>query len=376
MPTKLRSKSLVEVAKAAGVSTATVSRVLNDLPGVKSETVARVRAAAESLNYRPLRVRRSSGAQSPRIEPRTGNIALITIGDTGEWLQLPVMASVVGAIRNAAAARGFRLMLDEILDPTNPGPLVRRREADGAVIFVTGSLAPDQARAALAAVSEYMPVVRAMGVEVAPLGVDHVTFDNTLAGYMAHDYLRKAGCRHVAFVTHAPHWAVMRTRGQSFLNAAFDAGAPATAYVQSTDPMVVGPFGRDVVAAPTTEQLVDRLVAAKPRPTGLFVANDWMTGLLYPMLIERGLHPERDVKIVSCDHEDVRLAPLKPRPASMDVGAHQIGKFAVARLLARMERAHEPPVVIHIAPTLVLGGGEADALAAAASSGSSTPADM
>src|SRR5437763_873232 len=103
MRTGADGMSIAEVAKAAGVSTATVSRVLNDLPGVRDETVRQVRAAVEALNYTPQRAKRTGRStapgHTPRQSPRTGNIAVITLGQTRDWLQLPVMAAVVAGIQ-------------------------------------------------------------------------------------------------------------------------------------------------------------------------------------------------------------------------------------------------------------------------------------
>src|SRR5438067_9488881 len=134
--------SIAEVAKAAGVSTATVSRVLNDLPGVRPETVRQVREAAEALQYKRQRARRArapGGLATGSGGGRTGNIAAITLGHTREWLQLPVLASVVAGIMRAAGEFGLRLILDEIPDLSKPAPLVQRRQVDGAIVFIAGS---------------------------------------------------------------------------------------------------------------------------------------------------------------------------------------------------------------------------------------------
>src|SRR4051794_2369375 len=136
--------SIAQVAKAAGVSTATVSRVLNDLPGVADETVRQVRAAAEALRYTPLRARRGTrpmpkNSDSPtRVRSRTGNIAVLTLGQTRDWLRLPIMAAVVAGIQRGAGEFGLRLMLDDLPDPTRPSPLVQGRKIDGAIVFVPG----------------------------------------------------------------------------------------------------------------------------------------------------------------------------------------------------------------------------------------------
>ena len=52
----------------------------------------------------------------------TGNIAAITLGQTRDWLQFPVMASVVAGIQRAAGEFGLRLLLDDLPDPSKPSP--------------------------------------------------------------------------------------------------------------------------------------------------------------------------------------------------------------------------------------------------------------
>jgi LacI family transcriptional regulator len=347
--------SIAEVAKAAGVSTATVSRVLNDLPGVRTETIQQVRAAVEALNYKPQRARRARSTTGPSSRgTRTGNIAVITLGQTRDWLQLPVMASVVAGIQHAAAEFGLRLILDDLPDPLRPSQLVQGRQIDGAVVFLTGSMPVTSYEAVLAGFRQRIPIVWAMGMEMTAAGVDHVTPDNISTGYLAHSYLRSQGCERVGYLTTNPAWVFMRLRGQAFLNAAYDAKQVATAYIVTDDRLLADSYGKHVVAAPTLEQLVALMAKEKSRPTGLFVANDATTAQVYPLLDKHGLEVGRDLTVVSCDNEEVRLSALQPRPASIDPGAEQIGFRAVVRLRARMQRPNDPPLVIQVSPKLAL----------------------
>jgi LacI family transcriptional regulator len=350
--------SIVSVAKAAGVSTATVSRVLNDIPGVRAETIQRVRAAVDALNYSPLRVRRErrrDGHFPIRRRGRTRSLAIITLGQTTrEWIGLPIISSVVAGTRTAASEHGFKCLIDELVDPDGHCPIIERREIDGAVVLVSSALSAATADKALANLGRNVPVVWAMGLEVSAATVDHVTYDNLRIGYLAYDYLRKCKCQETAFITLAPGWPFMRFRGLSFMNTAYDFGRPATAYLLSEDPMVVDCYGKRVVTAKTPAQLVAQLAAAKNRPTGLFTANDLTAATLYPLFNHYGLKVDRDLTIVSCDNEELRLSAMHPRPASIDIGADQVGYRAVLRLLARMEHPNDPPLVINVAPRLVL----------------------
>ncbi|MGN6627646.1 MAG: LacI family DNA-binding transcriptional regulator [Tepidisphaeraceae bacterium] len=347
--------SISEVAKAAGVSTATVSRVLNDLPGVRDETIQQVRMAVDELNYKPQRLRKRGGIRRNRAQValRTGNIAVIAMGHSRSWLELPVLAAVVGGIQRGASDMGVRLILDEMPDVSKPSSLVLDRQIDGAIVFLSSDVPMASYDQMFKMMRSHVPLVWAMGMEMAIGGVDHVTPDNIGVGHQAYSYLRSLGCEETAFITTDPRWPLMRLRGQAFLNSAFDDGHPATAYLCGEDPSVGAPYGRQVVLAPDLDKLIGKLVKAKPFPTGLFIGNDLTTSYVYPLLADHGIKPGQDVHIVSCDNEDARLAAMHPRPASIDIGAEQIGIRAVNRLMNRIQHPNDPPLIIQVAARLI-----------------------
>ncbi|MGC4030980.1 MAG: LacI family DNA-binding transcriptional regulator [Tepidisphaeraceae bacterium] len=178
--------SIVEVAKAAGVSTATVSRVLNGLPGVRAETIAQVKAAVDELAYKPQRVRVARKRTPRGTKLRTGNIAVITLGHGRSWLEWPVLASVVGGIQRATQGHDLRLILGEMPDVSKPSPLMTDRQIDGAIVFMSSDVPVVQYEATLKAMMKHVPVVWAMGMEIAAGGVDHVTSDNVGIGHAAY----------------------------------------------------------------------------------------------------------------------------------------------------------------------------------------------
>lgn len=347
--------SILDVAKAAGVSTATVSRVLNNFPHVREETVNRVREAVQALNYTPLRSRRDADSEVRGRPGRTGNVAVITLGQARDWLQIPVMAAAVGGIRTAVSERGFRLILEELLDPAKPNPLIDRREIDGAIVFVTAAMSSEACSEWLAKLSEKVPVVWAMGDEYGNYDVDHVTYDNLRIGHMACEYLKSRNCREIGLVSLHPDWYFMRLRAQAFLNAAYDMHRPATAYVVGHDPMLIDSYGKRVVAAKTADELIARIAAAHPKLNGLFTLNDLTTALLAPVLTRHGIRPEKDITIISCDNEQSRLAALQPRPATIDIGAEEVGYRAMTRLVNRMRHPEESPLIIRVTSRLVPG---------------------
>ena len=354
-----RPKSITEVAKAAGVSTATVSRVLNGLPGVRPETVASVRAAVDRLNYTRLRTRSARKRPAGRgVKLRTGSIAVLTLGQTSALFERPVMASVLGGVQRGAHAHDLRLLLGDMADPAQPSPLLTDRQIDGAVVFLSSDIPIATYGPTLAAMQRYAPVVWAMGMEMAVNGVDHVAPDNVGIGYLAYQHLRGLGCRRPAFLTANPTWPLMRLRGQSFLNTAFDDGARPVVYAVTDAPRSVEPYGRITVTAPTLAELVAKFAAGEGsphgRPDGLFVGTDDTTSRVYPLLAGTDVRIGTGLHVVSCDAEEARLAGLHPRPASIDIGGDEIGYRSVSRLLNRIERPNGPPLIIQVAPRLHL----------------------
>jgi DNA-binding LacI/PurR family transcriptional regulator len=350
-----QANSIIAVAKAAGVSTATVSRVLNGLPGVREETVAQVRAAVDKLKYSRLRTRSIRKAVKARPgRSRTGCIAVITLGQGQAWLEQPVMASVVTGIQRSAAAQDLGLMLGAMWDPVVPAPMLLNRQIDGAIVFLSSYLTVPIYEAALKMVQNYAPVVWAMGMEMTLGGVDHVAPDHVGIGNLAYAYLQELKCQRPAFLTVDPKWPFMRLRGQSFLNSAFDAGARPTLYAVVDDEDEVLPYGGRVVTSNRLSDLIQKMAADKLRPDGLFVGNDATMSDVYPLLVQHRIRIGTDMQLISCDAENARLAGMHPRPASIDIGGDEIGCRSVDCLLNRIERPGGQPLVIKVAPRLQL----------------------
>jgi LacI family transcriptional regulator len=346
--------SIGDVAKASGVSIATVSRVLNGLGGASGETIEHVKRTAVKLAYQPLRMRRRAGERAAGARRAgTGNVAMITLGEAGEWLQLPIMAAAVNGVRAATDVAGYRLILSEVRDPFNHASLFQKREIDGAIVFVSSSFNSEKISHALELLNARWPVVWAMGGPLA-VEVDHIYADHYRIGQMAYAYLRDSGCQEMAYVTTSPGWPLMRLRSHGFLDAASDADRHARAFILGKEASLARSYGLNVTMAHEIQPLVQKLANATPKVDGLFIANDRTAAELYPLLMRAGMKPGHDLTIISCDNEEVRLSALDPRPASIEVGAEQIGKRAVGRLLKRIAEPKGAPLTIQVMPRLVL----------------------
>jgi LacI family transcriptional regulator len=361
--------TIVKVAKHAGVSTATVSRVLNNFPHVGAETARQVRASAEALNYTipaTYKRARSRGIGRPsNTRRRTNSIAILTIGQTRDWLQLPVMAAAVAGISRAAREHGLRLVIDEQLNLAKLPDSITNHGADGAIVFVPNSANGATPRGSLESLKKHLPIVRVMGGATGVSVVDHICTDHQAIGCLALEFLRKRGCQHVAFLTMDPVWHLMRTRCHAFAGAAYDNHIAASSYLLGQDAAIADLYGPRTVVDNTLESLVARLVNSNPRPTGLFVSNDAATVQVYPLLQQMGVQPDRDITIVSCDNEDIRLCGLNPRPASIDPRSEEVGWRAVRQLMSRLKNADEPPIHINVTPWLIVPDSTSDHAAGA-----------
>ena len=344
--------SLVEVAKRAGVSIATVSRVLNNTPGVRPETIKHVQRALRAIDYDPAAIRRG-----PRPGKRDGkrlkSLAVLVLGQNQEeWFRIPVFAAAVAGINRAANDRGMQVLIDHVLDPdpASLNPLIRKGLFGGALTFLPST----SDRRLLDAVRAHLPVVRVMGEEMANDDLDFIGPDDLAVGRMAFRYLADKGCKRIAYVTTRPDHEALVIRSMGLRIAASQAG------VSKLQAFVCGRTdfgsitGMEAVVAKDLDSIAQAIASCNPRPDGLFVSQDVETIGLYPMLVQHGIRPGTDVQIISCNNEQSGLAMLSPRPATIDLGTDQIGRWAVTRLVNRIARPTEPPIRMLIEPKLVV----------------------
>jgi LacI family transcriptional regulator len=336
--------SITAVAKRAGVSIATVSRVLNDLPVVSETTANQVRAAIAEMGYTPLRVRRTRKPKSRM----TGKIGIVAIGQGQGWLNLPVMASVVSGISAACRDNDQQLLLEEMLDERDLTPSIRSGELGGVLAFVSEPIND----LPLLQLQKQLPVVRVMGGEYSRNVTDHVSADNSAVGYLAFEYLKKQGCDRFVFLTSNPNWMVVRIRAQAFANAAVDAGEPVEDHVVSHPD---APQAVSMWSARNHDSFDEALAAIASMnqgTTGIFAPTDFQTVQVAPLLSQHGLHLGDNAHLISCDNERIRLTHLSPRPPSIDLNGEEIGRVAVRQLMQRIAVPDAPSLRVQVSPRL------------------------
>ena len=348
--------SIIEIAKVAGVSKSTVSRVLNAPETVKPELVRKVRAAMKSCAYVQPAVKRGP---KPRATARPGRkevIGFLLLGRTRELLAHPYLSKVMGGMVELLSDNGLHLTVIEAPDLSRFPSIITNREVDG--LLVTGH----PPTPALVDRLHPIPCVWQGGVELDIPIVDHVIPNSRVIARLAADYLLARGCRRPALLNHDPYHPTFGLRWTLFAEHLAKAGITARLFQpepvlrNQEDPSVVDAALWSATALRDgLAKQVDRMLAEPERPDGLFIPTDQSAAMVWSLLRERGVIPGRDLITVSVNNDAAWMDTMHPRPATIDPGAEEMGRESARRLLARIERPHDDPVTVIVTPKLVKG---------------------
>ncbi len=340
---KLRP-TLADVARAARVSVASVSRFINAPRSVSQAMGEQIAAAMGETGFSP---RRSVGAgvgALVRSGPRL--VAVLTLGGLSPraMMAMPVFPWLFSGIERALAAVRCPLVYCHY---SGCGPLpevLHHRQLDG--LLVLGRLAsiPSALRQRLRA----QPSVWMMREHSDPAcSIDHVFYDNALVGRIAADHLLGLGLRRLAFINDEPGHSAFLQRRDCFLAAAREGGGQAAAYE-------VGSEGCGDLRAALRGAL-----RANPAPAGLFLPSDDQLTRAYSLLAQLGNAPGPQLRLIGCNHDRALIVRLAPTPATIDLHLDLIGERAVHQLLARLHQPAGPPMQLFVTPTLVMPAGRA-----------------
>jgi LacI family transcriptional regulator len=328
-----RPPTMREVAARAGVSVKTVSRVVNDEPGVSPSLAERVRGAIEELDFRP-----NAGARSlRRADHRSASIALLL-----EDVANPYSAAVQRAVENVAVPRGvmvFSASLDE--DPARERALAREfstRHTDGLIIAPAGD---DQSYLATE-LRAGTPVV-CVDREVHNLAADSVVATNTLGAAEGVRHLIAAGHRRIAFLGDNATIVTARQRYAGYEQALDEAGIPL-------DPGIVLYDIGDTAAA---DGAITSMLSRPAPPTALFTAQNLIT--IGAARALRRLGRQHTTALVGFD--DFQLADLlTPGITVVAQDPTAIGRIAANLLFARLDGTASAPTVYLVPTTLIRRG--------------------
>lgn len=320
-----------DVAREAGVSLKTVSRVVNDEPGVTAALVDRVTEAIAAIGYQPDDRARFLRRAAPSSK---------TLGFVQMDVANPFFASILRGLEDTARSRGHLVLAGSSDgDPDREEALIKSfiaRRVDGLVI---SSCHPDLAFLTTE-LAHGTPVAFVDLKPAADLG-DLIHADHRGGAAAATRHLLAVGHRDIAFLgDRLDYWSADQRR-LGFLDVMHEAGLPT--------PWVLTDVGGPAEAEARTRELV----GSTPRPTALFTAQNFVTIGAVRALHRLGLHHE----IAMVGFDEVELADVVEPPISIvpqDPSA--LGRLAGERIYARLDGEPELAEPMTLPATVVVRG--------------------
>ena len=317
--------NIYEVAKRAGVSASTVSRVLTRPNVVSPATRRRVLETVDQMGYAPNSVARN-------LRTRRSNKILVTVPDISN----PFFSLIIQGIEGAAQRGGYTVLLGntqhEEKNEDRYARMLARKEADG-LIFLGHRLPRAAAQLVAEMAPRCAPVVH--GCEYSPaLGVASVHIDNAAAAADAMDHLYQLGHRRIAVITGPLVSPLSRDRLHGATLRAQANGAESQLVVRHGDFSLESGGG-----------IADSLLARPDPPTAVFCFSDEMAMGVIAAAKRRGLGIPGDLSVVGFD--DIRFARhIDPPLTTIAQPMREIGEGTVRLLLEILNGDEIKPVSV------------------------------
>jgi DNA-binding LacI/PurR family transcriptional regulator len=309
-----------DVALAAGVSEATVSRVLNGVGPMREETKQRVLQVVHELNYHPNAIAQSFARR------RSGNLGVILpYVPKVHLFSTHYFAEILSGIGEAVQQMGYDLLLlfrstEQEQDYTS---LYHSQKVDACIIL--GSSDSPSSEKALQQLWEQELPFCLVNQHFANHSFNEIDTDHVKGSYDAMQHLLSKGYTRIAFLNGALQFSNSRDRLQGYQMALKEAGLPF-----EQERVFIGNYSRK-----SGMQAAQLIYNQKDNIDAVFAANDRMAIGLMQGLRELGLRPGIDIAIVGYDDSDA--AQLSDMPlTTVHVPFYEMGKIAAEKLLKQV----------------------------------------
>jgi len=323
--------TIQDVAKKAGVSVATVSRVINNSPSVTEATYKKVMQAIEELDYKPNLL----GRNLRRTETRMILVLLPTISN-------PFYSKIVKGIEKVARENGYNILLcntDSKIDIERDYlKLLKNRLSEGAIF-----MAPVIERDELSELSRKYPIVQCCEYKE-EAHVSYVTIDNFSAAYKAVQYLIGLGHKRIGMISCKNNYISTIQRKEGYKKALEDGGL-----VFSEDLIKFGNYGfkSGIRAAKQFLSKKDNV------PTAVFTISDSMAIGAIRCFKENGLKVPEDISVIGFD--DITYASMyDPMLTTVSQPQVELGCEAMELLLAQIRGDINEPKSIFLDYELII----------------------
>lgn len=325
--------SLKQVAKKAEVSTATVSRFLNNPDSVHIETRSRIEKVIKQLGYRPSRV-----ARRLRVKDGYKKMFGLIVPD----IQNPFYVDVVKGVEDSAYSNDYAVLMCNFGQEEKREKMyldiMQSESVDGLIVAPVHEKDPE----VIKIVESGLPVV-CVDRGLSGIDVDIILVDNRDGAYKAVDHLIKIGHKRIAYIGGLLQIPTSRHRKDGYVQALLDNGIKLNEdYIK---------FGDSKFQS--GKSFAKELLQMDNPPTALFTGNNLITLGALDTIHSMSLKIPKDVAIIGFD-DMPWSSSLNPPLTAVSQPGYEIGKRAVELLIQRLEEPERPKVEITLKTKLIL----------------------
>ena len=324
--------TIKDVARMAGVSTTTVSHVINKTRFVAEATQKKVLAAVDELNYAPSAVARSLKCNTTRT------IGMLVTKSTN-----PFFAEVVHGVEEFCYGAGYTLILcnteGNLSKQRDYLRMLAEKRVDG--LLVMCSDLDEQLLGLLERQKETPMVIMDWGPESPH--TDKIQDNAELGGYVAAKFFIEHGHKAIGCLTGHSEKTACRERLKGYRKAMSEAGLEV-----NEDWILEGDFECESAVGAAKQ-----IISMAERPSAIFCFNDIMAMAMISTFQQAGIRVPEDISIIGYDNID--LAPyFSPPLTTIHQPKRRLGKSAVEILMDRVKDKEHAPQVFEMVPELVI----------------------
>ncbi|MGA5689561.1 LacI family DNA-binding transcriptional regulator [Cytobacillus pseudoceanisediminis] len=315
--------NIQQVAKQAGVSVATVSRVLNGQKTVSGKTRMKVEEAIKKLNYEPSML----GRNLRNSESRLLLILIPTISN-------PFYLEIIKGIEQVAISQNYNILLCETdSDPERENiyfDLVRKKMADGII-----SMDPAVNGKTLKKLAENYAIIQCSEYEEGS-GIPYVTIDNEEASYRAVKHLVQIGHKKIALINSDEKYLYARQRKMGYKRALEENGI-------ALEPEYIIPTQH--LGFENGQQAMKKILNLEERPTAVFAVSDLLAIGALKEINASGLHVPSDMAVVGFDKIDFSNM-TNPTLTTIAQPMHKMGTVAAKMLIDKIKGIEVESIIL------------------------------
>ena len=316
--------SIIDVARHAGVSVATVSKVINNYPNVSDKTRKKVNASIDRLKYRPNVVARGL------VKKRSWTVGILL----HNMFTNPFVSELLVGIQSSLYNSGYDLIyLSMMMDDPNYSFIKHcySRNVDGIIVFGLSKENPQL----MNLLAEEIPT---MFVDTDLIGrrAGYITADNSRGIFLAVEHLHRLNHRKIAFITGQMYYVAGRSRFEGYQQGIKHFELP-----YHSNYVAYGDFSKEGAY----EAMINLLKLPEP-PTAVICTSDLMAIGAIEAVEDQGLSVPNDVSVIGFDNT-IFAEIVKPGLTTVSQNVQQMGRTAMEHLISMIDDPnYSPPVLV------------------------------